>query len=270
MTLKPDLAKHLQFIKERSLLQNVSPATAEWHRQSLRWLAVEQPTQEDLNSFVFRMREAKLSPASVNNRIRSVNAYLHWLLAEGKCGSGCKHLRCSKLKEPQNVMATYTAAQITLLLNWKPDHKNFYERRLSLLIGLLFDCGLRISECLSIKVTDVDMESMLVLVTGKGSKQRRIPFSFELRKRLYRFVTDFSILPHMLLFSTKGHTVLDKNIVRRDVKLLCESLGFAPPKRVLHSFRHTFGANYVRKGGDVFRLQKVLVTCSPLSIQVRV
>ncbi|MGA6988757.1 MAG: hypothetical protein WBZ01_22085 [Terriglobales bacterium] len=75
------LAKHEQFIKERSLLKNVSPATAEWHRQSLRWLGVESPTQEDLNSFVFRMREANLSPASVNNRIRSVNAYLHWLLA---------------------------------------------------------------------------------------------------------------------------------------------------------------------------------------------
>jgi integrase/recombinase XerD len=241
--------KHEQFIKERSLLHNVSPATAEWHRQSLNWLKVEQPTQEDLNNFVFRMRERNLSPASCNNRIRSVNAYLKW------AGSV---LRCTKLKEPCTVMPTYTPGQVTALLTWKPAHKNFYQRRLSLLVCMLFDCGLRISEALTLHRYDCDMENMLLLVTGKGNKQRRTPFSFELRKRLYRFCADFSIQENMLLFSTRDHTRLDKNVIRRDVKLLCQSLGFAPPKRVLHSFRHTFGAHYVRSGGDVFRLQKML------------
>jgi integrase/recombinase XerD len=99
---------------------------------------------------------------------------------------------------------------------------------------------------------------LLLLVIGKGSKQRRVPFSFELRKRLYKFVSDFQLAPDTLLFCTAAHTMLDKDIVRRDVRLLCRSLGFEPPKSVLHSFRHTFGTNYVRKGGDVFRLQKVL------------
>src|ERR1035438_3255927 len=114
--------KFERFVRERLLLHNVAPATAEWHRQSLAWLKVEQPTQADLNDFVCRLREVRMSPASCNNRIRSVNAYLHWsashdLAASGsdgsdgfdsKCGSGCRHLRCSKLKEPQNVVTTYT------------------------------------------------------------------------------------------------------------------------------------------------------------------
>jgi integrase/recombinase XerD len=251
--------KFEQFIKERSLLHNVSVATAEWHRQSLRWLAVEQPTQEDLNNFIFRMRKANLSPASVNNRIRSVNAYLHWLLAgEGKCGSGCRHLRCSKLKEPQNVMPTYTPAQVKLLIEWKPAHRNFYQRRLSLLVSLLFDCGLRISECLQMKVCDVDMDSMLVLVQGKGSRQRRVPFSFELRKRLFRFVQDFEIQPTCLLFCTRDYTKMDKNICRRDVRQLCRDLGFEPPARVLHSFRHSFATSYLQRGGNALMLQRLL------------
>ena len=184
-----------RFVRERQLLHNVSPATAEWHKQSLAWLKVEQPTHADLNDFVCRLREAKMTPASCNNRIRSVNAYLHWLAANEdtsngfdsitsqkvKCGSGCRHLHVAKLKEPQSVVTTYTPEQLRLLIQWKPASKNFYQRRLHLLILTLLDCGLRISEVLTLHVREVSMDDLLLLVQGKGNKQRRVPFSFELR-----------------------------------------------------------------------------------------
>jgi hypothetical protein len=123
------------------------------------------------------------------------------------------------LKEPQNVVTTYTPEQVRVLIQWKPASKNFYHRRLHLLILTLLDCGLRISEALHLHVRDVSMDDLLLLVTGKGSKQRRGPFSFELGKRIYKFVADFHLSPDTLLFCTRDHTMLDKNIVRRDVNL---------------------------------------------------
>jgi integrase/recombinase XerD len=87
--------------------------------------------------------------------------------------------------------------------------------------------------------------------------KRRVPFSLELRKLLFRYVRDFC-QPQMCVFSTKQGSRLDKNIVRIDVKLLCKRLGFTPPERTLHAMRHTFAINYLRKGGSVFHLQKVL------------
>jgi integrase/recombinase XerD len=93
---------------------------------------------------------------------------------------------------------------------------------------------------------------------GKGQKQRVVPFSFELRRALFRFIRDFERKPDALLFATKQEVQVRRMTALRSVKILCRDLGFDPPKRTLHAFRHTFGANYVRNGGSVFHLQKVL------------
>jgi len=63
---------------------------------------------------------------------------------------------------------------------------------LHLLTLLLLDTGCRITEALSLRVRDVDMDNMLLTLDGKGRKQRIIPFSFVLRKALHRFIGDLS------------------------------------------------------------------------------
>jgi len=80
----------------------------------------------------------------------------------------------------------------------------------------------------------------------------------ELRRALYRFMKDANRSPEDLLFASRTHTVWGRRNVLRDLKLLCRELGFAPPDRTLHAFRHTFAVNYLRRGGSVFHLQKVL------------
>ena len=168
------------------------------------------------------------------------------------------HPRISQLKEPQNILPTLTEAQVKLLVNWKPKPKNFYERRLHLLSLVLLDLGCRITEALTLRVGNVDMENMLITLDGKGRKQRIVPFSFALRKALHRFIADFNRKPDSLLFATREGTPVRRMTALRGVKLLCERLGFAPPGRTLHAFRHTFAVNYLRRGGSVFHLQKVL------------
>lgn len=236
-----------QFIREPQFLSNVSPSTLEWYGHSFKWLPSETPTQDELKDAVLRMREKGLKATGCNSAIRAINAYMKW--------SGSP-LKIPQLKEPVLVLPTFTAQQIRLLVAWKP--KSFYQRRLHLLMLFLLDTGCRITEALTLRVNEIDMDNLLVTLDGKGRKQRVVPFSFELRKMLFRFIRDFGRKIDALLFANRTETRLGRRNVLRDVKLLCQRLGFKAPARTLHAFRHTFAVNYLRRGGSVFHLQKVL------------
>lgn len=252
------LPRFEQFIRERQYLANVSPATVDWYSNSLKWLPCDSPSEAQLKDAVIRMREKGLKATGCNCAIRAINAYLHWKNAGSakKCGPGCPHLRVPKLKEPDMVLPTFTATQIKSLVKWKPKRKA--QRRLHVLILLLLDTGARISEALKLRVRDIDLDNMLLTLDGKGRKQRIVPFSFELRKVLFRHITEFARKPDSLLLASRNETQLGRRVMLRDVKLLCKRLGFAPPARTLHAFRHSFGVSYIRRGGSVFHLQKVL------------
>ena len=240
-------ARFEQFIRERQFLSNVTPATIEWYRNGLRCLPSESPSSEQLKDAVMRMCEKGRKATGCNSSIQAINAYLKW--------SGSP-LKVPLLKVPQLVLPTFTAQQVRQLVAWKPKGK--YQRRLHLLILFLLDTGCRITEALTLRVCDLDMENLLVTLDGKGRKQRVVPFSFELRKAMFRYITEFKRKLDSLLFANRTETRLGRRNVLRDAKLLCKRMGFTPPARTLHAFRHTFAVNYLRRGGSVFHLQKVL------------
>lgn len=249
--------KFEQFIRERSYLKNVTPRTVDWYRRGLGFLAVESPTQDDLKGIVMTMRERGMKATGCNSVIRAINAYLHWHHnPDIKCSPACPHVRVSQLKEPELILPTFSLVQIKTLLMWKP--KTLAAWRLLLLIKILLDTGCRISEALRLRVYDFDFDNLLVTLDGKGRKQRIVPFSLELRKALYRFVSERRLRPGDLLLCSRTGGLLDRNNTLRRIRQLCRNLGFQPPNRTQHAFRHTFAINYLRRGGSVFHLQKIL------------
>jgi len=249
------LGRHIEFIKEREYVWNVSPSTIRWYTNALKWLDSEAPTQEELTRLVLKMRERGLKATGCNAATRAINAYLHWASGvTGKCGGGCHHPHIKPMKEPEFVPSVFTDEQVKKLLNFRA-HR-FFERRLHLLILILLDTGCRISEATGLKVADVDMDNLLLTLTGKGRKQRKVPISLELRKALYRYLRDFE--PKHLLLASRAGDEMGRGTALHDVKRLCSRLGFEPPARTLHAFRHTFATNYLRRGGGVFHLQRIL------------
>jgi integrase/recombinase XerD len=236
-----------QFIKERAYLMNVSPATIRWYTHALKWLPCETPTDSELKQTVIRMRERGLKATGANAAIRAINAYLHWRELPG---------RIAKLQEPEFIPPTFSPDAVKRIIAWRPT--TFYDQRLHTLTLFMLDNGCRISEALTLKVYDVDLDGLMITLMGKGRKQRIVPASIELRRVLFRWIRDAEKQTHDLLLSSKSGTPLGRNVCLRDVKRLCLRLGFDPPVRTLHAFRHTFAISYLRRGGSVFHLQKIL------------
>jgi integrase/recombinase XerD len=193
---------------------------------------------------VLAMRERGLKATSVNSRLRAANAYFRWAKLD---------IHPQKMKEPSEVLPVFGEQMVDKLVSFKP--REWHGKRLRAIIMTLLDCGLRVEECLALRRIDVDMDNLLLRVTGKGDKERLVPFSYELRKVLHQWCAEHEF---QLVFPTRHGTRLGRRDVLRDVKNLCRKLGFEPPRRTLHAFRHTFSLAYIRKGGGEFRLQKVL------------
>ncbi len=253
------LPRFEQFVRERQFLSNVSPSTLEWYKHSFKWLRSESPSQDELKDAVLRMRVKGLKATGCNSAIRAINTYMHWSTSRfrGEVQSG---LQASQNRATQGTSAS--AAHVHLTTSQAACRVEAQRKSISggciCSSSFLLDTGCRISEALNLRVCEIDFENLLVTLDGKGRKQRVVPFSFEMRKALFRYCKECTRTPDSLLFANRDQTILGRRNVLRDVKLRCKHLGFTPPARTLHAFRHTFAVNYLRRGGSVFHLQKCL------------
>lgn len=247
-----------QFVRERKHLHNVSPNTLEWYKYSYRAFeteltgcATDSPDLKTaLKRAVIRLSESGLQPSSLNDYVRAINAFLRWAHEEGHVSTS---IRLDYLKEPQKVIESLRPQQVRDVLTWKPS--GFAEQRLAALVALLLDTGMRIAEALNLRRQDADFDNLLIRVEGKGGKHRLVPMSVELRKVLFRWLQRH---PHDRVFPTlQGRRCIQRNILRGfhelAAKLSIEGTRFSP-----HTLRHTFAVSYLRAGGNVLYLQRIL------------
>jgi integrase/recombinase XerD len=111
---------------------------------------------------------------------------------------------------------------------------------------------------LTLRREDVDFSNLILKTLGKGRKERLVPFSPELRKRLFRYdlLRTKKEIRSELMFGGFGGARWEKRNSSTSLYLLEDKLGF--PHFGWHRLRHTFATNYLRQGGDIVRLSMVL------------
>jgi len=216
-----------------------------------------------IRAFLAQLYERGLSKSSVARALSSVRSFFKWMGREHMIDSN-PALLVAAPKLPKKLPRVPTMEEMNSVLDTKmPDEAAFPERD-RLILELLYGCGIRNSELTGINIDDIHARQGLILVRGKGKKQRIVPFggSAQIALREYLPLRTGALERHKhtgesaLLTNLRG-TRLTTRSVGRIVKSIAVAGGL--PREVHpHTLRHAFGTHMLEEGADLRAIQELL------------
>ena len=212
--------------------------------------------QEDhINQYISFLFQRKMRSSSVNRKISSIKSFYIFLVKRN-------FLKNSPLndlvtpKQEKYLPESMSEAEVDKLLN-SPDVANKIENRDKAMIEMLYATGMRISELVNLKITDVDMKRCVVKVFGKGSKERLVPFGETALDSLKSYLNDREQSSSKEIFlSNRGKKMTRVAFWQRvKIYLIRENLknSISP-----HTLRHAFATHLLNRGADLRSVQLLL------------
>ncbi|MHA2067685.1 MAG: tyrosine-type recombinase/integrase, partial [Candidatus Thorarchaeota archaeon] len=202
----------------------------------------------------------KMSAYSVQGHVRGIKALFGWL-ADDRIIESNPLAGFPLPKVPQYVIKTLTPAQIKLLLS-TIDKTTPLGFKYHCIILLLVDSGMRISELLNIKISDLDIQQGLVTIFGKGQKQRVVPVSRITMREILRYwdgvrqSNGYTDSPY--LFPDTYGSPITVNSIQQYLRRLAQKAGLGDVKVTPHIFRHTAATHAAAQGTNAFLLKEIL------------
>ena len=212
--------------------------------------------QEDhINQYISFLFQRKMRSSSVNRKISSIKSFYIFLVKR----NFVKNSPLNDLVTPKQekyLPESMSEAEVDKLLN-SPDVSNKIENRDKAMIEMLYATGMRISELVNLKVTDVDMKRCVVKVFGKGSKERLVPFGETALDSLRSYLNERDQSSSKEIFlSNRGKKMTRVAFWQRvKIYLIRENLknSISP-----HTLRHAFATHLLNRGADLRSVQLLL------------
>jgi len=229
------------------------------------WLAhehgieVEATRESDLLGYVAH-RHAASRATSANRRLTVFKRFFRWALREHLIAAD-PTLRLRNAKQPLRVPKMLSEAQVEALLA-APDVATPLGLRDRAMLELLYASGLRVSELVTVKTVQVGLAEGALRVTGKGSKERLVPFGEEAHGWITRYLAESrsSILDGQVsdaLFVTARGGAMTRQMFWKLVKRHALAAGIDAPLSP-HTLRHAFATHLLNHGADLRAVQMLL------------
>jgi len=205
-------------------------------------------------------QEKGLSGHAINCYLRAVRAFWSWLVREEIIMSN-PFDKVRIPKAPTKVIPTFSESQIQALLGVIHTSTPIGFRDWTMILTLL-DTGLRASELIGLSINDINLEDGIVKVKGKGAKERIVPIGARVQRAIWKYLQHYrpqtaNPLCHDLFLIKIGEPIT-VNRLETIIKNRCREARIEGVRCSPHTFRHTFAISYLRNGGDVFSLQRIL------------
>jgi len=229
---------------------------------------------EELRRFVVYLRErprfahhpftkpqtGKLSGHTINGYMRALQSFWAWLVREGLVDDN-PFKRVKIPRAPKKVIPVFTEEQLSRLFSVIDVTSECGQRDYTIIVTLL-DTGIRCSELTGLSLADVNLESRLLKVWGKGSKERLVPIGAKVQKAIWTYLSrhrpEPAIPRYDQVFLTRNGRPLTKDRLEKIVEHYGIKAGITGVRLSPHTFRHTMAVTFLRNGGDIFSLQRIL------------
>ena len=250
------ISQYLEYLElEKGLSQN----TIDAYRRDLYSFAdggksIEEVDRTYINNYIRSLKERRLAPTSVIRKVASLRGFFKWATSMNILEKNPAST-LEQPKVPQRLPKVVSIKEIEEIL-----HEDLSELQL-VMVELLYSCGLRVSELVNLKISDIDINSKYVRCFGKGSKERIIPIGGKAIKALNRYLSCRELIFKKYNLSSKKLLVNDSGryINRQDVYNFIHACGKKIHKNISpHTLRHSFATHLLENGADLRVVQELL------------
>src|ERR1051325_8425611 len=217
---------------------------------------IERLERKDLREWIASMSREGLAPSSVSRSVSAARSFFRFLMLDGHI----KRHPAEDLHTPQRLSYLprfLTEEEIENLVN-APDVSTDEGVRDRALLEVMYATGVRVSEAIGLRTSDVDVHSGLVVCHGKGNKERRVPVG----KSAIHWLQQYLRVRKRLGIETKPHLFLHRwrAVTRQDAWTIIkkQAAKAGVPDISPHTLRHSFATHLLQHGADSRSVQALL------------
>lgn len=236
---------------------------ATWCKEEHELISTSAVTRDHVKAWLASLMNAKLAPSSIRRKLSSLKAFYSYQQSRGLQQEN-PTLRIPTPKLSRRLPTAVAEKDIKRLFNSFPDpltNTDFPLLRDHLLLALLYQCGMRRGELIALNQMDVDLDHRRLSVTGKGNKQRLVPFGPKLAELIERYEeVRAAAFPEdedsALILTDTGNRLYPKYAYNK----VTEYLGAfsTEEKKSPHVLRHTFATHLLSEGADLNAVKELL------------
>ena len=257
------------YMRYLKLERNLSPNTIEAYRNDLRWLLayvnfhglkVEEVKLEDLDNFSASLHDQRITPRSQARILSGVRSFFKFLLLDGFIDADPTELLVSP--HVRNALPDVLSTAEVDRLEASIDLSKWEGQRNRAIIEVLFSCGLRVSELVNLKLSNLYVEEKFVRVTGKGDKERLVPISSRALDELNAWFADRNAMriksgEEDYVFLNRRGAHLTRTMILIMIKRQAVAAGITKTISP-HTLRHSFATALVEGGADLIAIQAMM------------
>ena len=257
------------YMRYLKLERNLSPNTIEAYRNDLRWLLayvnfhglkVEEVKLEDLDNFSASLHDQRITPRSQARILSGVRSFFKFLLLDSFIDADPTELLVSP--HVRNALPDVLSTAEVDRLEASIDLSKWEGQRNRAIIEVLFSCGLRVSELVNLKLSNLYVEEKFVRVTGKGDKERLVPISSRALDELNAWFADRNAM--RIKPGEEDYVFLNRrgaHLTRTMILIMIKRQAVAADitKTISpHTLRHSFATALLEGGADLIAIQAMM------------